>query len=152
MNHQNREYKTIDEIETLVAKFNQCNLAHSEWNHLAHLTVAIWYLTQYEEKQAINIIRQGIQRYNKAMNIEATPNSGYHETLTLFWLYTVRNYLAVVDRKIPIVELTNKLIYKLQDKNLPKNYYSQDVLMSWEARKHWIEPDLKPLDVFSESL
>jgi hypothetical protein len=113
---------------------------------LAHLTVAIWYLTQYEEIHAINLIRQGIQRYNKAMNIQTTPNSGYHETLTLFWIYTVRNHLAVVDQKIPLVDLTNQLIYKLQDKNLPKEFYSHNVIMSWEARNHWVEPDLKPLD------
>ncbi|MBE9207687.1 hypothetical protein IQ244_14395 [Nostoc sp. LEGE 06077] len=150
MSHLNQQYQTIEEIKNLITTFDQCTLPHSEWNHSAHLTVAIWYLTQYEEIQAIHLIRQGIQQYNAAMNIQTTLNSGYHETLTLFWIYIVRNYLAVVDRKIPIVELTNKLIYKLQDKNIPKNYYSQDVIMSWEARNAWIEPDLQPLDVFPD--
>lgn len=147
MSRINGEYQTIEQIENLLVSFNNCTLARSEWNHAAHLKVALWYLTQYEKKQAINLIRQSIQRYNTAQNIQATPTGGYHETLTLFWVFMVEHYLSIVDSKSPLVELTNKLIYMLKDKNLPQEYYSQDLLMSWDARKRWNNPYLKPLDV-----
>lgn len=148
MSQINGKYQTIDEIKNLITSFNNCTLARSKWNHSAHLTVALWYLTQYEQKPAINLIRQSIQRYNAAMNIQTTLTSGYHETLTLFWIYMVHRYLSISDRNSPLVGLSNKLIHTFPDKNLPKEYYIQNLLMSWEARRRWTDPDLKPLDVF----
>jgi hypothetical protein len=50
------EYQTIEEIENLVTSFNHCTLARSKWNHAAHLTVTLWYLTCYEKQQAIDLI------------------------------------------------------------------------------------------------
>lgn len=140
------KYQTIDEIDNLVNKFKNCTLPLCEWNHFAHLIVALCYLKQYEEKQAINLIRESIQKYNEAMAIKTTKNSGYHETLTLFWVYMVRRYLLVVDQSSSILKLANELINIYGNKNLPLEYYSRDLLISWQARKQWIEPDLKPLD------
>ncbi|WP_242056517.1 MULTISPECIES: hypothetical protein [unclassified Nostoc] len=111
-------------------------------------TVALWYLTRYEKQQAIDLIRQGIQRYNAVMNIQTTPTSGYHETLTLFWIFMVELYLSTCDSNTPLVQLSNKLIHTFKDKNLPEEYYSEDLIMSWDARVRWVNPDLKPLDVF----
>ncbi|BAZ51155.1 hypothetical protein NIES4103_38040 [Nostoc sp. NIES-4103] len=141
------KYQTIDEIDNLINRFKNCTLPRCEWNHFAHLIVALSYLTHYEEKQAINLIRQGIQEYNKAMGIKTTKNSGYHETLTLFWINIVRRYLFNLEKSSSILELANELIHTYGNKNLPLEYYSRDLLMSWEARNHWTVPDLKPIDI-----
>lgn len=141
------KYQTIDEIDNLINKFKNCTLPRCEWNHFAHLIVALSYLTQYEEKQAINLIRKGIQEYNKTMGIKSTKNSGYHETLTLFWIHMVRRYLFVVGKSSSLLRLANELIDTYGNKNLPLEYYSRDLLMSCAARNHWIEPDLKPIDI-----
>lgn len=144
----NREFHTVSEIEKLISMFETCSLSRCEWDHAAHLTVALWYLTNYEDKQAINIIREGIQKYNIAMDIKTTKNGGYHETLTLFWIYMVRHYLLNQDNIGSLLQLANELIHTYRNKSLPLEYYSRDLLMSWEARNGWIDPDLKTLHVF----
>ncbi|XGV99988.1 MAG: hypothetical protein ACAF41_13770 [Leptolyngbya sp. BL-A-14] len=134
-----------DNIEALVEAFEDCTLPRSQWTHAAHLTVALWYLVHYPPSTAIDRMREGIQRYNAAMNIRQTLNGGYHETITLFWLWIGQWYLAerrlsglAPDALKPFLELCC-------DPKLPFRYYSHDRLMSWEARTAWVEPDLQAL-------
>ncbi|MEZ2317554.1 MAG: hypothetical protein ACBR15_00920 [Microcoleus sp.] len=147
-------YRSPWEIDSLIHAFQECSLPRNQWNHEAHLTVALWYLFYDSETEAINAIRNGIKRYNSAHGIESTKDGGYHETLTLFWVRIVRQYLADESRNRSIVHLANGLIDKYADslrdssasRTLPFRYYTRDRLMSSEARNHWVEPDLKSLD------
>ncbi|MEG4276815.1 hypothetical protein QUA62_04830 [Microcoleus sp. MON1_C1] len=139
-------YRAPKEIDSLIHAFQECNLLRSQWTHEAHLTVALWYLCYDSEQEAINAIRNGIKRYNSVQGIEITQNSGYHETLTLFWMRTIRRYLADESQNRSIVDLANGLIAKYADRTLPFRYYTRDRLMSWEARNSWVEPDLKSLE------
>jgi len=149
-------YRSPYEIDTLLHAFQECTLPRSEWTHEAHLTVALWYFLFCEsESEAIDAIRNGIKRYNAVHGIETTPNSGYHETLTLFWAQTVRQYLAAESRNRSIVHLANGLIAKYADslrdssasRTLPFRYYTRSRLMSSEARTNWVEPDLRAIDL-----
>lgn len=79
------------------------------------------------------------------MGIPIAKNSGYHETLTLFWIHLVRHYLATKPSQNSLSCLVKKLIQVYNDRTLPLTYYSRDRLMSWKARIDWIEPDLKGL-------
>ena len=144
-------YRSLDEIKTLIAAFENCTLPRNQWTHPAHLTVALWYLSRYSETEATNLIRNGIQKYNSANRIETTKDSGYHETITLFWIRMVRQYLAV-EPNAEILDLANKLVHKFGNKNQPLEYYSRELLMSWEARISWVEPDIKPLELEKVSL
>lgn len=135
-------YQTTTDIENLICAFEKRTLPHSQWNHQAHLIVALWYLTRYSEAEAIARIRNGIWSYNRAVGIPNTQNSGYHETLTRFWVEVVRQYLANSPDS-SLVELAKELI-KRCDHRLPLAYYDREVLMSTEARTRWVEPNLKP--------
>jgi hypothetical protein len=84
-----KTYHSVSEINNLVAAFDNCNLPQSEWNHAAHLTIALWYLIHYEQNEAVNKIRDRIQKYNDINGIQNTKYSGYHETLTIFWMQIV---------------------------------------------------------------
>lgn len=139
------KYQTVGEIESLIAAFKNCTLPRDEWNHHAHLTVALWYLTRYSEAEATNCIRDRIQHYNKANGIQTTNDSGYHETITLFWIRIVHCYLSLVEKDLSILDIANQLIDNYGEKSFPLQYYSRDRLMSWQARISWLEPDLKPL-------
>ena len=66
-------------------------------------------------------------------------------TITLFWVRMVREYLAVEGANRSIVELANSLIQNYGNPSLTLEYYSRDLLMSQEARRSWVEPDLKAL-------
>ena len=146
VNHERgARYRSSLEVEKLVREFESCRLTRAEWTHRAHLTVALWYLVRYTDKDATRMIRRGIKRYNKACGIKTTRTSGYHETITLFYIHVIGKYLRGANLDCTLAVLANDLIDKCGDKNLPLAYYSRDRLMSWEARTRWIEPDLKPL-------
>ena len=140
-------YRSPSEIDSLIHAFQECSLPRSQWTHEAHLTVALWYLFYDSEQEAINAVRNGIKRYNSVQGIETTKDGGYHETLTLFWVRTIRRYLADESQNQSIVHLANGLIAKYADRTLPFRYYTRDRLMSWEARVNWVEPDKRAIDL-----
>ena len=140
------KYQSVGEIESLIAAFESWTLPRSEWDHRAHLTVALWYLTRYSEAEATNLIRDRIQHYNKVNGIQTTNDSGYHETITLFWIRIISRYLSIAGEDSSIVDIVNEFIKNYGKKSLPLQYYSRDRLMSWQARISWIEPNLKSLD------
>lgn len=90
-------------------------------------------------------MRDRIITYNVAHGIKTTKDSGYHETLTLFWVQIIIRYLRDNIGNNNIVLLTNGLINSYENPFLPLEYYSRDLLMSCQARISWVEPDLKPL-------
>jgi hypothetical protein len=138
-------YSSFDEIERLIRGFESGELPQSRWTHSAHLTVACWYLICHPEPAAVQLIREGIQRYNKQQGIITTEKSGYHETMTIFWIRMIRNFLSTATLECSLVGLINELVRHYSNKNLPFDYYTQERLMSWDARRSWIEPDLKAL-------
>jgi hypothetical protein len=139
-------YGALDEIERLVRAFEAGSLPKSEWTHRAHMTVALWYLVHCPGEEAIRRIRVGIKRYNEAVNVENSRTGGYHETLTVFWVWVVGKYFLLEADARSTVDIVNGCIDRHGDKDLPLRYYSRDVLMSWRARASWVEPDLRPLD------
>ena len=139
-------YRTSEEMFELLRRFEDCTLPPEEWTHAAQLTVALWHLLQFDWPEAVARVRARIKRYNAAHGIPTTPTGGYHETLTLFWLRVVRAFLeADRNEARALVHLANELI-ATADKGLPLLHYTRERLFSPEARAHWVEPDLKPLD------
>lgn len=138
-------FRSAAEIEALVRAFENTTLPHAEWTHRAHLTVALWYLTQYSGREATARIRTGIKRYNASKGILTTPTGGYHETLTMFWICMISHFLLFAEADHSLVELTNAMLARCAIKDLPLRYYSRERLMSPRARASWIEPDLQPL-------
>ena len=144
--HKLTGYATAAEIECLARNFESCLLPRAHWTHHAHLTVALWYCLRHPWPDAVRKVRAGIMRYNEASGIITTRESGYHETMTLFWLRMVRHYLETASRECSLVALANGLIERYGNSSLPFDYYTRERLMSAEARAGWIEPDLKSLD------
>jgi hypothetical protein len=143
---ENATFREAAEILDLVRGFDDRTLPHERWTHAAHLTVALWYLLQYDWPEAVARVRTGIKRLNEAHGVVTTRERGYHETLTLFWLRHVRAFLERdYNEARPLVPLANELIARA-DRQLPLAYYTRELLFSWEARLGWVEPDLKPLD------
>lgn len=136
-------FQTWLEIEQLVHSFQDCTLPRDRWTHAAHLTIAGWYLLNCSLEDATTQICNRIQRYNSAMGIQMTRDSGYHETLTLFWIHTVHQFLMEQNQQEPLLQSINNLIQVCNDPRLPLRYYSRDRLFSWEARTGWLEPDLQ---------
>ncbi|MGG6263969.1 hypothetical protein ACQ4M3_10595 [Leptolyngbya sp. AN03gr2] len=138
-------YAAENEILKLVQAFENCTLARSHWTHSAHLTVALWYLID-QPLTAPDQIRFGIQRYNQAHVVESTPTTGYHETITRFWIHLIQNYLDSVNVHDSLLSLTNQLMNDYSNPIVLFEYYSRDLIFSPEARSRWIEPNLKSLN------
>src|SRR5215831_12629823 len=137
-------YSSPDDIEKLIRGFENHTLPYSEWTHQAHMIVAMWYLIHPPGGDITETIREGIRSYNVACGVKNTDTSGYHETITIFWIWVIRRYLSTKGNE-SIVDLANDMIGRY-DKSFPLEYYSRDLLMSSDARRLWREPDLKPLD------
>src|SRR5438874_1576841 len=131
--------------EQLVDSFEQCTLPLPEWNHRAHVTVAMSYALRHEPDAALDKLRANILRFNAVNRIAQTPTGGYHETMTRLWFWAVRRFLSSADRSRPVDELAEQFVRET-DRHLNRQYYSRDRFMGWDARVGWIEPDLKPLE------
>ena len=139
-------YRTLAEVVRLIESFEDRTLARSDWDHAAHLTVAVWYLLNYEEPAAVARTIEGIRAYNASHGIRQTATSGYHETLTLFWLAVAQRYLRDSAADRPALALVNGFVRAFGDRQLHLEYYSRERIASWQARQTWVEPDLRPLD------
>ena len=141
-NHANERYRETHDIKQLVEKFESCTLPTADFDHGAHLTVALWHLAGLPEPEAISRVRAGLHRYTKHNNVEAI----YNETITLFWLKIVHRFIDQTDASIPLAERANLLINTYDNSKLPFEYFSRELVESPEAKGGWVEPDLKPLD------
>lgn len=140
-------YDTPEEIEQFIRAFESCTLPSRLWTHHAHLTVGLWYLTRQDVGEATLSIRYGIQRYNESCGVRMTRNGGYHETITLLYVWAIDRYLQGADRSQSLVALREGLLKSpCADNKYPLTHYSKERLFSWEARTCWTDPDLKPLE------
>jgi hypothetical protein len=64
-----------------------------------------------------------------------TAVSGYHETITRFYLCVIRSFLDSADGARTIDELADELIARFGERELPLRYYSRARLFSEEARR-----------------
>lgn len=136
----------MDRIEKLVYQFEVCVLARAEWTHHAHIAVAFWYVYHHPQVEATNLIRNGIQKYNLACGVVTTETGGYHETITLFYIWAVDKFLKENDKDRRLEKLLDEFIAEHGHKDYPLEFYSREHLMSREACFGWVEPDLKLLE------
>ena len=133
-------FKDEAEISELVRAFETCEIHPAEFKHYQHLAVALWYLKHHPYEAASEKMRGGIQRLAAAYG-----KSGYHETITVFWLKVVHSFLMQANPRASIFELANELASEYGHKNVIAEYYSEEILASVKAKDEWVEPDLKAL-------
>jgi hypothetical protein len=122
--------------------FERGTLPKAIWTHAAHLAVGTWYLVTFPEGKATDRVRTSIRHYNECVGTANTEDSGYHETLTIFWLKMIGRFLEEMGagaNKLDKVRCVVKEFGSRRD--LFKQYYSFDVVGSREARARWVPPD-----------
>ncbi|HJZ82206.1 MAG TPA: hypothetical protein VKD91_17730 [Pyrinomonadaceae bacterium] len=130
-------FSNDEEIRDLVWAFETCAIHPGEFKHYQHLAVALWYVKHFPYAEASEKMRTGIQRLAAAYG-----KTGYHETITLFWLKMVRSFLENGNSRAKIFTLANKLASEY-GKGAIAEYYSEELLSSTKAKNEWVEPDLK---------
>jgi hypothetical protein len=143
---------TENEIAAFIDRFESGTLSRAEWNHAAHLTIALWYARQTTDDEGLGIVRQRIQACNTAVGIPNTENAGYHETLTrLFWR-GVCAYQKLFEAEPLALSLERLLASPLADRKWGLAFYTRDRLYSKAARLDWLEPDLVPPARLAEAI
>jgi len=121
-------------------------LPRAEWTHAAHFAAALWLMRTRPELDAAAVMPGLIRSYNESVGGVNDDHSGYHETITLASLRAARGVLNAYPLDMPLVRIVNALLSSnLADPNWLLEYWSRDRLMSVEARRNWVEPDLKTL-------
>ncbi len=132
-------YRTEEEIEDVVHRFESCSYTPEEFVHARHLTVAVWCFATMESEAAREKMRAGLRRF-----IAHHGKNAYHVTITEFWLERVGKLVAEsCEEEEGLVPLVNSVVERCNDKNLIYEFYSRERIASAEAKAKRIEPDIK---------
>lgn len=134
-------FANIDEIRSVVERFESFEFKPGEFKHHHHLTVALWYLDSLSSKTAaIDRMRTQLKAFTAHLQVKA-----YHETITIFWMELANSFREQHSRDSTVQEIVNQLIVTYPSSKEILNFYSQGLLDSEAAKNRFIAPDLKPL-------
>jgi hypothetical protein len=118
-------------------------LPREEWTHEAHLAATTYLVLRHPEIDLDANIRSLISSYNESVGGVNSDTEGYHDTITRAYLRGIRLFLAEADTSRPIHELVNELLMSpMGRRHWPLHFWSKERLMSVEARRNYVEPDL----------
>jgi hypothetical protein len=141
-----RPFITDEAVERLVGAFLAATLPKVGWTHRAHLAGGLWIVTRHGLDRARELMPEAIKRFNAATGTADTPTSGYHETITQFYLTVIDRFRRRTRRGSGLATQANELYDAFGDRELPLRHYSAGLLWSSEARLRWIRPDLAPIE------
>ena len=121
-------------------------LPREEWTHEAHLAATTYLLLKHPEIDLDTALPSIIRGYNESVGGVNDDMQGYHDTITRAYLYGVRLFLRESDSDAPIHDLVNGLLHSpMGQRDWPLRFWSKERLMSVEARRGFVEPDLAAL-------
>jgi hypothetical protein len=122
-------------------------LPKAEWTHAAHCAACIYLLTRRRDIDVAVELPGIIWRYNLASGTPNSDDDGYHETITRFYIAAIGAYLTAQPAGLSLSALVARFMASaLGARDLPLKFWSKARLMSVEARRVWVAPDLAPLD------
>jgi hypothetical protein len=134
------------EIDDFLAAFESGTLPKERWTHAAHLLTGACYVHRLGQVLAIDHMRQCVRRYNEAVGGKNTATSGYHETITVFWI-KVLDTLFDQARPIAREEFAALAVERYgAQRDLFRRFYDFDVIASAEARAVWMPPTLEEIE------
>ena len=139
---------TPEAFDSFLRGFEDGTLPKSEWTHGAHVAAAASYLFDSNFDAVLPLMRTRISAYNLAVGGANTSTSGYHETLTHFWLAIVAGLLHRERPESRLAAARQAVAAFGEARTLHTRYYSGDVVKDSVARQSWQEPDLLPLPQF----
>jgi hypothetical protein len=141
-----RLFTSDSEIEHLGERFLARTLPKAEWTHEAHLATTTWLLLRRPDIDVDKELPGLIRRYNESVGGVNSDSEGYHETITRVFLHGVRLFLSEADPAEPLHELVNELLLSPMGlRDWPLRFYSRERLLSVEARRNFVPPDIAEL-------
>jgi hypothetical protein len=140
--HTFHPFTSDDEIAAIARGLIDRTLPKASWTHAAHFASALWLL--HSGVECFREMPRMIRAYNEVTGVANTDTSGYHETITMASLRAARAFLSEIPAR-PLFETCNALLASpLGETKWLLAYWSRPLLFSIEARRVWIDADLKP--------
>ena len=138
-----RFFTTDAEIIRLGEGLLACTLVRDDWTHEAHLAATTYLVLRRTDIDLEEELPGIIRRFNESVGGVNSDTEGYHDTITRAYLRGIRLFLAEADIRRPIHDLVNELLMSpMGRRDWPLRFWSKERLMSVEARRGWVEPDL----------
>jgi hypothetical protein len=138
-------------VIAIVEGFQTRTLPAAAWTHQAHLAVGLWHVRAFGEAVAMEKLRDSIRAYNTASGIPNSDTRGYHETVTRYFVWAAARFLEVAPAASFAVLVDGFLGHPLAAKTGIFRFWTKARLLSVEARRGWVEPDLAPLAPWTAS-
>lgn len=132
---------TAPEIYAYVADLDRWVLPRDRWNHAGHLVAGMVYLERHDLPEALRRLRSAISGYNTATGTPNTATSGYHETLTRWYLTQIEARRRTAPAGDLALRVEALLASPLAEPDAPLAHYRPETLHSPEARRSWVAPD-----------
>ncbi len=144
--YQPRLFHSDAEVEHLGEGLMARTLRKEEWTHEAHLGATTYLLLKRPDIDVDRALPGFIRAFNESVGGVNDDSEGYHETITRAYLRGIRLFLEEADAKRPLHELVNELLLSpMGRRDWPLRFWSKERLMSVEARRNYVEPDLAAL-------
>jgi hypothetical protein len=142
---------TEDEIDAFLAGFEDGSLPKERWTHGAHILGGACYVHRLGEAAALDHMRTCVLRFNEAIGGKNTETSGYHETVTAFWIKLLHAYL-MTKQPMGRAEFAGMAVeHFVSQREIYRRYYDFDIVGSTEARARWVPPNLQALEPYVEA-
>ena len=144
--HPIRHFAKPDAVANVGEGLLARTLPRTEWTHEAHLAATTYLLLKHPEIDLDAALPGLIRAYNESVGGVNDDSQGYHDTITRAYLHGIRLFLSEADRSEPIDDLVNDLLHSpMGQRNWPLRFWSKERLMSVEARRSYVPPDLAAL-------
>ncbi len=129
---------------SFLAELEAAAIPSERWSHRAHIRMAFLYLRDRPFPDALGRIRSGILALNRANDVQDTPESGYHERVTVAWARIIASTIRAhgLAEDFDSFSQANPHLF---NKSLLRLYYTKERILTPEAKARYVEPDLAPL-------
>lgn len=136
-------YDSEEAIRAVAQGLLDTSWPEPEWKHREHCVATLGLILFYPEMNLDVELPGIIQRYNSAHGGQNTDTAGYHHTMTLLYLNAIRHFVKTLPAGTSGPEACRALLASpIGKKDYPLRYYSREKIMSKEARRGWVDPDM----------
>ena len=111
-------------------------LPKQQWTHRAHVLAAVTLVRRHGAADALARLRLAIPRYNEATGVANTDTGGYHDTITVFYVWAVDRLVAAGLSTVAI------LWHPLTSFEAVGSWYDPATLWSPAARRSFVPSTL----------
>jgi hypothetical protein len=133
---------TLAEIVEIAEGVRNCTFPVARFHHREHCLATAYLLKTFPDTDWRSELPQTIRRYNVAMGGANTDDSGYHETITQFYIGAIEEFLrGHADESV--VDACEALLQSpIARQDFALRSYTRERLFSREARRCYLAPDL----------